>query len=105
MTGPVRSSRLPADLAPNRLAAAVARARASGRSVADLTESNPTRVDLPYPADLLAYVNLIGGQDELAFDLFEEVGLGENSDRFPFFVEHRKRLEVRGGGYILPAMT
>jgi aspartate/methionine/tyrosine aminotransferase len=54
MRVPVRSSRLPADLAPNRLAAAVARQRAAGRMIADLTESNPTRAGLPYPADLLA---------------------------------------------------
>jgi aspartate/methionine/tyrosine aminotransferase len=54
MRVPVRSSRLPADLAPNRLAAAVARQRAAGRAIADLTESNPTRAGLPYPPDLLA---------------------------------------------------
>jgi alanine-synthesizing transaminase len=49
-----RSSRLPRDLTPNPLSAAVARARAEGRSVADLTQSNPTRVGIPYPLDLLA---------------------------------------------------
>lgn len=54
MTTPQRSSRLPADLAPNRLTAAIARVRASGRPIADLTASNPTRVALPYPPGLLA---------------------------------------------------
>lgn len=34
---------------PNRLAAALAERRARGLPVLDLTESNPTRVDLPYP--------------------------------------------------------
>ena len=50
----MRSSRLPRDLTPNALAAALARARAEGRPVADLTLSNPTRAGLPYPLDLLA---------------------------------------------------
>jgi len=45
---------LPHDLTPTRLAAAVARLRASGRAVIDLTESNPTRVGLAYPPGLLA---------------------------------------------------
>jgi alanine-synthesizing transaminase len=50
----VRSSRLPASLAPNRLSEVVAERRASGRPLVDLTESNPTRVGLAYPPDLLA---------------------------------------------------
>jgi alanine-synthesizing transaminase len=50
----MRSSRLPADLAPNRLTAAVARRRAGGGGLVDLTESNPTRAGLAYPPDLLA---------------------------------------------------
>lgn len=48
------SSRLPLDLSPNAVTSAVARRRASGRPLLDLTESNPTRVGLQYPADLLA---------------------------------------------------
>jgi aspartate/methionine/tyrosine aminotransferase len=47
------SSRLPAELAPNALSLAVARARHSGTAILDLTETNPTIVGLPYPADLL----------------------------------------------------
>ena len=47
------SSRLPAELAPNALSRAVERARRSGRAILDLTETNPTTVGLPYPADLL----------------------------------------------------
>ena len=50
----MRSSRLPADLAPNRLTDAVARRRAGGGGLIDLTESNPTRAGLAYPPDLLA---------------------------------------------------
>lgn len=48
------STRLPADLAANRLTDAVRRCRASGRPLIDLTESNPTRAGFDYPADLLA---------------------------------------------------
>jgi len=48
------SGRIPADLAPNRLSRAAAEARASGRPVLDLTETNPTRVGLAYPDSLLA---------------------------------------------------
>ena len=44
------SKRTPADQRPNRLAAAIARL---GPPAFDLTESNPTRCDLPYPPDLL----------------------------------------------------
>ena len=48
------SSRLPCDLAPNRLAAAVAAQRVSGRRVIDLTATNPTAVGIHYGSDLLA---------------------------------------------------
>jgi len=48
------SNRVPGDLEPNRLAAAVARVRASGRPIVDLIESNPTRAGFEYPDDLLS---------------------------------------------------
>lgn len=54
MAAAVRSSRLPDDLAPNLLATALARVRAGGGTILDLTESNPTRVGLSYSPDLLA---------------------------------------------------
>jgi alanine-synthesizing transaminase len=47
------STRVPADLAPNRLAAAEQAARARGVRLIDLTETNPTQVGLPYPAGVL----------------------------------------------------
>src|SRR5688572_17881394 len=47
------STRVPGDRAPNRFSRALARARQSG-SLIDLTVSNPTRVGIPYPPDLLA---------------------------------------------------
>jgi aspartate/methionine/tyrosine aminotransferase len=48
------SSRLPSDLEPNALARAVEAKRRSGVAVTDLTESNPTRIGIVYPPDLLA---------------------------------------------------
>jgi aspartate/methionine/tyrosine aminotransferase len=51
---PAFSSRVPADLAPNRLTRLLARLRTTGVDLADLTETNPTRVGLNYPGDLLA---------------------------------------------------
>jgi aspartate/methionine/tyrosine aminotransferase len=43
------SSRLHWNLEPNRIAEAVARLRQSGAAILDLTESNPTHAELPYP--------------------------------------------------------
>lgn len=48
------SARLPDRLQPNAVSVAVETLRASGTPLVDLTESNPTRVGLPYPAGLLA---------------------------------------------------
>jgi hypothetical protein len=48
------SARVPASLAPNRLSMRLAALRAAGEPILDLTESNPTRVGLDYPAGLLA---------------------------------------------------
>lgn len=48
------SSRLPLSLEPNALSLALAARRRRGAPVIDLTESNPTRVGLSYPEDLLA---------------------------------------------------
>ena len=48
------SSRVPGDLGPNAVAAAVERMRLSGRGFDDLTVSNPTEAGIEYPADLLA---------------------------------------------------
>jgi aspartate/methionine/tyrosine aminotransferase len=50
----VFSRRTPSQLAPNRLSEAVARRRADGGRIIDLTESNPTRAGFAYPDDLLA---------------------------------------------------
>ena len=47
------SSRVPGDLKPNRVARAVRRAQAGGRSLIDLTVTNPTRVGIDYPRHML----------------------------------------------------
>jgi len=47
------SRRLPPHADLNALSHAIARRRIAGASIADLTESNPTRTGLCYPADLL----------------------------------------------------
>ena len=48
------SDRISGNLSPNRLTLALRQRRASGDPIIDLTESNPTRVELQYPVDLLA---------------------------------------------------
>lgn len=47
------SSRLPRDLALNRVSRTVEERRASGRPLVDLTLSNPTKAGFDYPEDLL----------------------------------------------------
>jgi aspartate/methionine/tyrosine aminotransferase len=46
------SARLPAVLAPNAVAVRLAELRASGVSIVDLTQTNPTVAGLPYPPEL-----------------------------------------------------
>ncbi len=58
------SARVPA-LRANRVAEELARLRSAGRRFDDLTVSNPTRLDLPYPRDLLAP---LASPDALAYD-------------------------------------
>jgi alanine-synthesizing transaminase len=56
------SSRVPEDRRPNRLSAALSRARA-GRDLINLTLSNPTRAGIAYPEHLLAPLGLDRGLD------------------------------------------
>ena len=48
------SARLPGELRPNALAELLGRKRAAGARILDLTESNPTRAGIEYPAGFLA---------------------------------------------------
>jgi aspartate/methionine/tyrosine aminotransferase len=61
----VFSHRLPGEIAPNRLAAALLAVRAEGRAVIDLTESNPTRAGFDYPDGLLTP---LASPDALRYD-------------------------------------
>lgn len=57
------SSRVPSDRAPNRLTAAVNDARESGRTLLDLTVTNPTRCGFDYPPDIFAPLADPAGRD------------------------------------------
>jgi aspartate/methionine/tyrosine aminotransferase len=59
------SSRVPSDLGPNAVAAAVERMRLSGRGFDDLTVSNPTQSAIDYPPDLLS---TLGEPQSLIYD-------------------------------------
>ena len=59
------SSRIPVGRTVNRLSQTHARLRAQGIDVTDLTESNPTRVGLHYPADLL---DTLASPDSLRYE-------------------------------------
>jgi len=57
------SRRTPDELSANRLAVAIARRRAAGEEILDLTSSNPTEVGIPYPAaELGAALAAVAGQ-------------------------------------------
>lgn len=55
------STRVPTDLAPNRLTTAELAIRARGIPLIDLTETNPTRVGLVYPDAVLASLSAPAG--------------------------------------------
>ena len=61
----MRSSRLPPNLETNALSRAIGEIRRRGGSIIDLTESNPTRVGLIYPPDLLVPLS---GAEGLTYD-------------------------------------
>jgi aspartate/methionine/tyrosine aminotransferase len=50
------SDRLPSDLAPNALSLRTEDRRRAGRSILDLTESNPTRAGFPAPPELFGFL-------------------------------------------------
>jgi alanine-synthesizing transaminase len=79
------SSRVPRGAAPNRLTLALDRLRQDGAAVADLTESNPTRVGLTYPADLLAPLGDARGL------LYEPRPLGLPEARRAVAADHARR--------------
>jgi aspartate/methionine/tyrosine aminotransferase len=82
------SSRLPANLQPNALSLAVDAKRKRGISLVDLTESNPTRVGLSYPDDLLAELSSARALD------YEPQPLGLWSARAAVASDFRRRGSV-----------
>lgn len=94
------SSRLPPNLTPNRVTLALARLRAAAVPIVDLTESNPTRVGLEYPADLL---KTLGDARVLAY---EPQALGLPAAREAVAGDYRRRgVEVGAGRIVLTAST
>ena len=67
------SSRVPHDLTPNKVTQCLERLRAEGTPLVDLTESNPTRAGIEYPAGLLDALAAPAAQvyDPRPFDLPE----------------------------------
>lgn len=94
------SSRLPRDLTPTPLARAIAEHRAAGRPLIDLTESNPTRVDLMYDPGLLQALADAAG---LAYD---PQPLGLRAAREAVSIDYARRgLDVPADRIALTAST
>jgi aspartate/methionine/tyrosine aminotransferase len=94
------SSRVPADLHRNRLSLIVESLARQGTPIADLTESNPTRVGLPYPPDLIAGLsapeNLIYEPQPFGLDVAREAVAHDFA---------RRGLEVPADRVVLTAST
>jgi alanine-synthesizing transaminase len=94
------SSRVPADLTPNRLTRAVQRARAAGTRLLDLTATNPTAAAISYPASLLAPLADAGA---LRYD---PSPLGLDSARSAVAREYRRHgINVAPDAIVLTAST
>ena len=87
------SSRVPSDLGPNAVAAAVERMRLSGRGFDDLTVSNPTLAAIDYPPDLLSP---LGAASALVYDPQPSAQRQR---------AQRSRLTTTGGVYTFPRRT
>lgn len=89
------SNRLPGHAEVNALSRTVAALEASGTALVDLTESNPTRVGLPYPAGLL---------DEAASDralCYDPHPLGMQSARDAVAADYARRHVVVDPAHIV----
>ena len=94
------SSRLPPQTDTNELTRVLAGLRASGAPIVDLTESNPTRVGIAYPAGLLAPLAQARALD------YEPHSLGLPSARAAVAADHRRRgVEVDPAHIALTAST
>lgn len=96
----MRADRLPLHLGINQVAQALEARQASGLTVHDLTESNPTRVGLHYPDDLL------GPLADAAALRYDPQPLGLPSAREAVSREfHRQRLAVPPERVVLTASS
>jgi hypothetical protein len=94
------SARTGWDLTANRLSSLVAARRRTGARVLDLTETNPTRVGIPYPPDLLAPLA------DPASLRYEPVPRGLESAREAVVADYRRRgASVDASRLILAAST
>lgn len=94
------SSRTAWDLGGNALATALGRAKAAGRALADLTESNPTRVGI---ADMRSAVAALGHPRGVAY---EPSPLGHGEARAAVAAYYAERgLAVDAGRVVLSAST
>jgi alanine-synthesizing transaminase len=94
------SSRLPPVLASNRISQALDRLRQDGVPVVDLTESNPTRVSLPYPESIL---RPLGDASALRYDP-QPFGLGSAREAVARDCQ-RRGVSVHPDDVILTAST
>lgn len=94
------SARLPPRLETNAISDAIADARRRGIDFIDLTESNPTRVNLPYPQDILAG---LADPRALAYDPHP---FGLRSAREAIAADHGRRgVSVNPDDVVLSAST
>lgn len=94
------SSRVPGDLSPNPLAAAVERMRLTGRAFADLTVSNPTEAGFHYPPSLL---EPLSAAESLRYD---PQPFGLSCARAAVSADyHRRGLRVPGSHVVLTASS
>jgi alanine-synthesizing transaminase len=94
------STRVPANLTPNRLTRALMERRRAGWPVIDLTESNPTRAGFEYPPDLLAPLADRRGL------IYVPEALGHPEARRAVAVEYARRgANVEVGRIVLTAST
>jgi hypothetical protein len=96
----VFSDRVPSDLVPNELTRTIARLRSEGRSIIDLTESNPTRAGFSYPDDLLSSLAQPRGLT------YAPQPLGLPAARRAVADDYRRRgIEIDPGRIVLTAST
>ena len=103
MTGRVEppfSRRLPGTREPNALSQLLATLKSQGASLVDLTESNPTRAGIPYPADLLTSLADPGGLQ------YDPDPLGLHEARAAVAADHsRRKAFVTPDDVVLTAST